>query len=204
MEILCIYRAFNSKRNIKILATELIDVVDTIVKIGLGSAITAVATHFSSKSAHAAEQRKLFLIRKLDALEKITDHFDQYTSTLSHLIAAIDGVRRRRPTTPCTLNLSIPLDNESYKFIHNADATFLASRQQLIYAVSKLSLLGFESTAKTANRLTSVSIDIRSLVIFSHTIPDEVQLDKWRKLLSDIKTEFYEDLSDHFNPGHSE
>jgi|GEM_PF-2451336 len=179
------------------MATEILDIVDTAIKIGLGALISGVSTYYITKQNHATDAKKQFLNRKLGIIEAVTGHFDEFSTSLSELISAIDGVRRKHPDKE-SFDLNDQNDAPLWKFINDHDDKFCNARYHAIFAASKLYLLQLHEAADRVTSLNKLGNDIRTQVLFNGKLPSSPQLDQWRTELSNIKKEFFHAVSAHY------
>ncbi len=73
------------------MATELLDVIDTAVKIGLGALISGVAAFSIAHVNHIKEKGREIRAKKTNMLEEISELIDAYFSAFSNSVALIDG-----------------------------------------------------------------------------------------------------------------
>jgi len=73
---------------------ELIDVIDTAVKVGLGAAISGLATYWITRLNHDSDRRKEAAKRVHETLVQITERIERYLESLSRCIARLDGIAR--------------------------------------------------------------------------------------------------------------
>ena len=56
-----------------------LDIIDTAVKIGLGSIITAIASFLVTKKNHINEKQKARIQRERELLEKVAEEFESFS-----------------------------------------------------------------------------------------------------------------------------
>lgn len=179
------------------MTTEILDIVDTAVKIGLGALISGLSTYYVAKHNHAADAKKQFLNRKLGIIEAVTGHFDEFSASLSTLISAIDGVRRNYPEKE-SFDLANKKDAELWEFIRDNDEKFCDARNHSTFAASKLYLLELHEAAGWVTCLNKLGNEIRTAVLFEDKLPSSQQLEQWRAEFSDIKKKFFRAVSAHY------
>lgn len=180
------------------MSTEILDVVDTAVKIGLGALISGISTYWVTSSNHKNEARKESDIRSHNVIAAAAGHADEFIRGLTGLIAAIDGVRRSYPNQK-HLNLENPNDKRAWDFIFASDEEFCKARANSIFASSKLHLVGLSETALLLDKLDKLSYDIREMVMFQKHLPDDATVDIWRAAIKEHRTEFFRQLSKYYN-----
>jgi len=179
------------------MTTEVLDIIDTAVKIGLGALISGVTTYYITNINHKKDTEKELQKRKLniieDAVTLINEHFSAFTS----LISVIDGVRKSNPKRQ-KLDLTIDADKVSWDFLYEHDNIYCNSRKQEEFATSKLELIGLSDVTKTLDPLCDIDTKVRSMVIFNKEIPSDELLDIWRQSIRKVKKDFFQEISNNY------
>jgi len=179
------------------LTTEIIDVIDTAVKIGLGALISGISAWAITKTSHSNEKKRELLKRRLDIMETSITQADLYFNSHRDLWSAIDGVRTQHSNNT-KLNLKIKGELESYKFIRDADSELIKTRSNEQSTESKLRLIGLDKAAEILLSTTPLENEIRQLVLFDKNLPSKKQLDSWDETLTDIIKRFHSEMAKGF------
>lgn len=170
------------------MATELLDILDSAVKIGLGALISGVATYLVSRQRHKAETHKELLVRKMNNLEKAISRVNEYIFFLDTYLAEVDGFKRANASLTEFVH-GIP------ERIDKFDLDILRVRQSLREAESIFGMLALSDLAQSVEGLRSLEKDIRLLVIFEMKVPDDDVFKKWCDDLDKAESEFYRRVS---------
>jgi hypothetical protein len=117
---------------------EILDIVDTAVKIGLGAMISGVATYFVTKLNHKKDSEKESHKRKRELLESIAEEVETFSNaTLEYWAYLVEFTRYKESSkeTPSALKDKV----------EEAGVRLFKDYAQLTSAESKLLLLGYES-----------------------------------------------------------
>ncbi|TGU72413.1 hypothetical protein E4633_08890 [Geomonas terrae] len=175
--------------------TDVIGILDTAVKIGLGAIISGLSTYRVASLNHSKEAIKELRQRKLNIIEASVVNVDEYFKALSKLISAADGIQRMRSEADeHKLDLNDKDDNARWNFLYDVDQKFVEARDHKAYAVSKLRLIGATATSEILNQLVELEQEVRLKLIFDKHIPRQEDLQRWRDKLSSVKSEFFTEI----------
>ncbi len=128
------------------MATEILDIVDTAVKIGLGALISGVATYFVTSLNHRNDREKDTRVRRRQLIERVAEDIESFcNASLEYWAYVMDFTRQK----------------EAGKEVSEAvrDNVVLAGKRlfveysNLTSAESKLLLLGLESCESKVREL---------------------------------------------------
>ena len=179
------------------MTTEIIDVIDTAVKIGLGALISGIVTYTVTKTSHSNEKKRELLKRRLDIIETSISQADLYFNSFRILWSAIDGVITQHPKKT-KLDLKIEDELESYKFIRKTDREHIKTRSNERSTEAKLRLIGLDKAADLLFSITPIENELRQLVMFDEILPSKELLDSWDKTLTDIIKQVHSEMAKAF------
>lgn len=179
------------------MTTEIIDVIDTAVKIGLGALISGIVTYTVTKTKHSNERKRELLKRRLDIIEISISQADLHFNSLLLFQSAIDGIRMYLPKNT-TLDLEIEDELRSYNFILDADKKVVETRTNHNKAESKLRLIGLDKAADILLSTNPIENELRQMVIFDKNLPSEEYLISWNKTLHEKIRQFHSEMAKGF------
>lgn len=171
--------------------TEVLNIVDTAVKIGLGALISGFATYYVTKLNHSKEVEKELRTRKLNILESASENINEYFNAFSRFISAIDGVQRRHPNTNKIIDIK---NGVELQLVSENDEAFCDARDHKEIAISRLRVIGIKSAADILNNLEEIEKTARLTVMFKKEIPKQDTLESWRSELKRVKKEFFQEI----------
>lgn len=177
------------------MSKELIDVVDTAVKIGLGSLITGVFTYLGIKLSHDSEKKKFMLEHKTKLLEHIAEDVEAYFSAWDSYVSKVSGIARHRKRTGKEEDA---LSQVQRKSIKERDFLLTESWARRESAIAKLRLMKSYKAAKSLSSCTNLEKELRDLIVFDRDMPTYDQLLKYRERLREAKKKVHKDLSDFY------
>lgn len=120
--------------------TEILGVVDSAVKIGLGALISGLATYVITHKNHSNEGKNIYREKKISILEYAVENIDPYFHAFQNCLDIADGALRK--------NISPgPIDDdlfESWEFIKD-DEKLISTRERKNIALSRIRLIGLDS-----------------------------------------------------------
>lgn len=155
---------------------ELLDVIDTAVKVGLGAAISGIATYQVTRLNHKSDKNKELAKRRVELLTFSIEKLEIYFEAYSRCYARLSGILRNG--TPAG-----PFPAEKFKYYKELDDDLIKTRGNRAIASSRLRLIGQMEAADLVDKINGAEKKLRDLVIFEKQIPS-------REELESIKTEF--------------
>jgi hypothetical protein len=165
---------------------QILDIVDTVVKIGLGAIISGVATYSVTRLNHKEEKNKEIIKTKREILEQSVDNIDKYFSLYSEYISQIDGMIRDGLTP------GVITDDIRVKYYLEIDGKFTASRHDRDIAISRARMIGEQEIVSALKGISNIETRFRQYVIFDKKIPDKETLNNFRFELKEIKKKYQE------------
>lgn len=170
---------------------EIIDVLDTAVKIGLGALISGVAAYLAAKSNHKNEKEKELLNRRLNKIEHASENIDEFFNSMVNLISAIDGILIQSTD-------NAELTQKQLEFIRENDKRYTESRDLRGIAVSWLRLHKLDDCIEILIETNNLDRCIREKVIFEKVLPTKKENTKWKNECNKIRKKFFKSLSQHY------
>lgn len=180
------------------MAKEWIDVVDTAVKIGLGSLITGLFTYVGLKFTKKHEIKKYSIENKTRLLEESAKDILKYTSAWSYFIKSIGG-------------LVSQLNNDDFIEIpNNITIDQLESDNKLIdawanrdSAISTLILLNATDSVELLRKTNALESKLRDIIVFDNKLPSWEYLVDYSKEVKELVNEINSSLSLFYTEVHS-
>lgn len=169
----------------------LIDILDSSVKIGLGAAITAIATYINSSASHARELSKEASQAKRKSLEEIADLTEDFTkAVLGYWAMITEWSNKERKGENLLPERQIKLDS--------AISELWPAYQSLTVAEARLLLLGEDSAQKSCRDYGELMTQFRQKAWPGGRPLENEQLQEWRLKLLTARTSFYKILSSRY------
>lgn len=173
---------------------EWIDVIDTAVKIGLGSLITGTFTYIGIKVSQDSQQKKFILEHKMKVLEDIADNVEIYFNAWTKLNEVLSGTAKQSPH-----------DQEVIKFnttqlekIKERDDELTESWGNKKLALSKLRLLQARSAGEALLECSKLENKLRDKIIFEKKYSNYNEMKEIQKEAGTAQRKFHHALSDFY------
>ncbi len=174
------------------MAKEVLDIVDTAVKVGLGAIISGGATYYVTRLKQSAETTRDYRQHKWQILEGALDDATGYMLELGTLFATLDGLRRDNP--------------EALRIDATRESAFLEERGEALQdavlkrnrAVSRLKLVGEAKAADNLAVLSDLEDRIRAMVILKGCLPQTAELNSWFHQITKAKDAFVRSLAENY------
>lgn len=176
--------------------TQWINIVDTAVKIGLGSIITGFFTFIGLRYSHKSQQNKYLFEHKIKLLEQCTGEIEDYFISVSNILNRIAGITKRRKMDD-TENL--PITESQWKSIKERDDLLIATWPKRTYAISKLRLMKAEKVVSKLEECIRVEKILRDRIIFEKNMHQYDEISEFRNQYYILKSEVYAELSDFYD-----
>jgi hypothetical protein len=173
------------------MATEVIDVIDTAVKIGLGALISGITTYVVTRKSYLDELRREKLRVKIEFISSAVEGIDSYFSSFENLLSVIDGIRRTGEVKEG--------EELEYDWLKKRDDELVDKRPVRLNSLSKLKLVGEGKAVQALSPISSVEAEFRQKVIFEKVMLSENELNEFMHKVSDIKRDFYSSTEKSFD-----
>lgn len=148
------------------MAKEWIDIVDTALKIGLGSSITGIFTYLGIKLNKSSELKKHSMEHKTKLIEQASADMQHYFITWRAYITCVAGV-----ATQLNNSEHIDLDESSISIIRSYDDNLIESWNSREKAIGVLILLNDFNTVQLLKDSASLQNQLRNTVVFDKKMP---------------------------------
>lgn len=166
---------------------ELLSIVDTAVKIGLGALISGVATYWVTKLNHENDIAKTKLKRQRELLEEIAGQAEEFSNAvLKYWAYMVEHVRYAERKKTAAENLPIR--------IKAAEAELFDKFSQLSSAEGKLILLGSVKTQELLREYGEYIKEFKRSAWHGNTSLSESDLDTYRAVILAKRKILYEEL----------
>lgn len=165
------------------------DLLDSMVKIGLGAIIGAAGTIVGLLLTHRHDSKKEFRRRKADALERILEEFEAIHVVALSICLEFNAWAR------ATADRS-PSAEIHYKNLAVVD-DLPAMLKKVLVLSGRLNLIGLPESAKDLRDYTAALGDLLNVVKFSNPPSEEVVLGRGTRI-SNIEEAFVLRLSKHY------
>jgi hypothetical protein len=177
-----------------------IDIVDSAVKIGLGSLITGVFAFLGLKFKNSSEKERFMLEHKTKLLEQISSDVHEYLMAWRYFSSLICGIAKQKNKSG---NDGTPFSEYQFKEINVKDDILTNSWPQRESAVAKLTLLKANKTVEAIEKCRKSEGELRHKIFFDNVVPTYAEAQKYtdegRHLVTDVNKElsiFYATLED--------
>ncbi|CAH9063135.1 hypothetical protein PSEHALCIP103_02852 [Pseudoalteromonas haloplanktis] len=185
---------------------EVLDILDTAVKIGLGALISGTTTYYLTKlnnrNSLLKEQRDYSSLLQKERREKraklaeqCIENLDPFFTAFSNFLASIDGAVKSGNLSQEKINPK----SESYKFISQYDKKLTDSRVHYHACISKLNLIGFKESRIALNLIIKHEGRIRETIMFNKIPPTQDDINLYMSKYQKLKDSFYEKLNNEFD-----
>ncbi len=179
------------------MATELLDILDTAVKIGLGAIATGITAYYINKSNHRSDIGKELRENKFIILQDISTLVAEYFNALDSLIGHVDGaISSGFSDTDWKVYINDHFKEGSPSGFIEADNRMLSAVESKSSAITKMYLLGLDDMAKEVELLDKYEDPFRDEVLIKEILITKDELDKLVLNLSTMKRLFYKSLKD--------
>lgn len=175
--------------------TEVLDVVDTAVKIGLGATISGITAFFVGRSNHKNEKSKFLLEHRLKTIETATEGFEEYFKAASRFLFQLSGIERKRKDSEKS---GEPYSVTQKKALRIRNSELVDAWQSRDVAVAKLRLLSAHAPLSALTQITRIEKRVRDRIVFDNETPEYEEIELAKKELRKGIKNFHKELSDFY------
>ncbi|MBC3810205.1 hypothetical protein [Undibacterium aquatile] len=168
----------------------LLEILDSVVKIGLGAAITAFATYKSNKLNHLNDRNKDIRAHKIKTLELIADRCDAYFVAYRKLHNRLEGIRKRMDTAD-----EVSLNEAQQKTIKECDTELNSTFDAASSARARLRLLQAIDAEAILGEIGAGIAEYRNKVMFEKVLPSAEMAKKYSDDFVMLRRSFDKELS---------
>ena len=171
---------------------EILEIVDTAVKIGLGAIISGIATYTITHKNHSHERNKELRLKKINILEFAIENVEPYFNAFSKYMSIVDGALRAGMQ-------SGTISNENFKEqIYQLDNDFVFSRDKKNISISRLKLIALDDVVDKLLNVQKVENKFRQIIKFDNKLLTQDELEQIRDEFKIKKNEFYKSVQNSF------
>lgn len=171
---------------------EIIEVVDTAVKVGLGALITGVTTYVITKANHGSDRQKEAAKKKVEILTYALDKIEIYFNFINEIAGIIYGLHEQ------VRNGGAHSKNQ-LKYLQEADNRLMTATDDRLIAASRLHLIGLKDAAALLKKIASLEDEIRLTTIFKEELISMEEMDRIMEEIKCSRDKIYEKLATEFN-----
>lgn len=170
---------------------EILDVIDTAVKVGFGAIISGIATYQVTHLNHRADKKKELAKRKVEIVTFSIEKLELYFAAFTRCYSRLNGILRSGTE---------PGEFPDEKLIHyrKLDSELVNARANRAIASSRLRLIGLSEAADLIDKITTIERKLRDKVIFEKQLPTNQELLALNDEINAVKMSLYEILSRAF------
>ncbi len=174
---------------------EILEIIDSAVKIGLGGVIGWISSYTVSKLKYDKEKEKYILDKKLSLYENAIDELEIYFDKLARVSSYVGKIYK----TNKKISENI-INKDDLNVLIQRNSELVESWSVKRKAMTKLKLIGAKDVYKKISEIENIEKEIRSKIIFpSSDLPsiDEITYLRERKTKSIDKIR--EKISEYYN-----
>ena len=172
---------------------DILDIVDTAVKIGLGALISGVTTYVITHKSHSNELAKENRDKKASILEFSVENIEPFFNAFENFLSVIDGQLRMGNPPGKKSNE----EWEELKFWED-DEKLVSTRDIQSVSISRLNLIGLTKLTDQLLLIKNIENDFRQKVVFEQVLPSAPELASYRAKYKKAKQKFYNALNSSF------
>lgn len=172
---------------------EIIEVIDTAVKVGLGAAISGLTTYAISLRNHKSEKMKEETRKRVEMLTFSLESVDKYLNCLNSCLSAANGVNQQghQPAGK--------MPDHLFSYCKSKDDLLIESRTDNAAAISRFHLLGLTEALEIMKSIKTIETNFRNEVMFKKTIPSDDAMQSMSRQFSEHREKLYKVLEKAFN-----
>jgi len=175
-----------------------LELIDTTIKIGLGGLIGWVSSYTASKLKYEKEKEKYVLDKKTSIFESSVDELESYFDKLSRTFSILGKIQK---STPLSEDKNITLSEEDLSVLKERNSELVESWSSRRIAITRLTLLGAEDITSLLYEIKNLEKEFRAVVIFGSGSFTTESADKLREdkefLIDEVRNkmaDFYQEL----------
>jgi hypothetical protein len=172
---------------------EIIEVIDTAVKVGLGAAISGFTTYAISLRNHKSEKMKEETRKRVEMLTFSLESIDNYLNCLYRCFSTVNGIHQQGPQPEGKM------PDHLYLHCKTKDDLLIESRTDRAAAISRFHLLGLTEALEIIKSLNTVEKKFRNEVMFRKTLPSDDEMLSMSRQLNEHREKLYKVLEKAFN-----
>lgn len=172
---------------------EIIEVIDTAVKVGLGAAISGFTTYAINLRNHKSEKMKEETRKRVEMLTFSLESIDNYLNCLYRYFSAVNGIHQQGPQPAGKMSDNL------YLYCKSKDDLLIESRTDRAAAISRFHLLGLTEALEIIKSITIVEKNLRDEIMFRKTLPSDEEMQSMSRQFNGHREKLYKVLEKAFN-----
>lgn len=170
---------------------EVLDVVDSAVKIGLGAAIAGITTYVTTRANHANEKKKELRSHKIKTIEVIAEKCEQLINCQLRFRGKLRALMKNRTTEN-----EYQLADGALKALNEYDEKIFPALEGATTALARLSLMSEDDAEKSLRNLLRLISNLRNFVMMEKKAPSVEAWLKSEDELNDAVADFQSKLAE--------
>jgi len=168
----------------------LIDVIDSAVKIGLGAAISALASFKATKASHSNEKNKEIRSHKIKTLEVVAERSEKFVSTYVNYRNRLSALLRKRTTDD-----EFQFEAKALESLSDVDKELFAGLEHANIARARLGLMRAENAQRELQKMLKLIAGLRNPLMQDNKAPSKAAFEQFQREMSESITNLHNELA---------
>jgi hypothetical protein len=168
----------------------LIDVIDSAVKIGLGAAISALASFKAIKANHLNEKHKEIRSHNIKTLELVAERSEKFVSTYVNYRNKLSALLRKRTTDD-----EFQFDAEVLEKLSDVDKELFAGLEHANIARARLGLMRAKDAQHEIGKMLKLIAAVRNPIMQEQKAPSKDAFEQFEREMSESITNLHNELA---------
>lgn len=160
-----------------------VDVIDSVVKIGLGAVIGGLFSVVALRMNYRNEREKERRARKIKMVEEAVDQTEKFFNTHANFISRLTWIVEEADGVPTQIA------PDMHAHLKERDDLLLESADQAHIAASRFSLLNADDCCSSQKGAIAMIMDFRNAMVRRMTLPSAEELRAHKDKASELKAE---------------
>lgn len=160
-----------------------VEVIDSVMKIGLGAVIGGVFSVVALRMNYRNEKEKELRARKIKMVEEAVEQAEKFFNTHSNFISRLTWIVEDAEGAP------IQIAPETQAKLKERDDLLLESADRAHIAASRFSLLDAQDSCSSLKGTIAMIMDFRNAMVKSMTLPSSEELGTHKDKAAELKAE---------------
>lgn len=169
---------------------EIIEVIDSALKIGLGAAISTIAAYRTMRANHTNERYKEFRAHKIKTIEMIAERVERFIASYVGFRNRVGGALRRRMTDD-----EYTIDPRTLESLRELDKDLFAGLENANIARARLSLMRAEGAKREIADMIDLVARLRNPIMQENKAPSKIDYDIIVNEMSGAINRFHKELA---------
>ena len=160
-----------------------VEVIDSVVKIGLGAVIGGLFSVVALRMNNRNEREKELRARKIRMVEEAVDQAEKFFNTHANFISRLTWMVEDADGSP------IQIAPETHAQLKERDDLLLESADRAQIAASRFSLLNAQDSCSSLKGTIATVMDFRNAMVRRMTLPSAEELSAHKDKATELKAE---------------